>query len=609
MGRVLWKLSNIHVGAGPRSRLRDVSVEVREGVTAVIGQSGAGKTTLLNLLVGFEKADRGEVDCRVAAEGGFHLPVFWSPQDGGLWPHVKARRHLEIVKPRENGIEEMSGILAALDIAEKAQSHPGELSQGEQARLSIARALAARPAVLVLDEPFSSIDPGRMGKYWDVVREHVKRTGASLVFATHSPKAVLAEADRVICLKEGRVLYDGEVEDLYWRPATRELAECLGETNWLEPEELQFWLKRSGNAAVCLRPEQVAVEPARESPLIVKSSRFHGSVAEVVVEHSGNGHARRFYHRPFANTLRPGDSVVVKALLFMLALLLVGCSADSVPALAFREVNVWKMPPDGPRIPAPRSVSAGLDKEIIVLDTAGRVLIFNHDGEIVRQWRMPDTEIGNPEGACLLKDGRIAVADTHYNRVVFFDQEGNVVCKLGRRGEGPGEFGYPVAITQDDRENIYVSEYGSNDRIQKFSKDGEFITAFGGFGTEMGEFQRPSGLVWKSGRIYVADAINARIQVFSDTGDFIGVLDPPEGKADLQIPYDITAGRNGEFYVIEYGGCRISRIDSEGRLLGRYGAAGTGIGEFRTPWGILLDSTDQLIVADTGNRRVVGLRQ
>jgi DNA-binding beta-propeller fold protein YncE len=237
------------------------------------------------------------------------------------------------------------------------------------------------------------------------------------------------------------------------------------------------------------------------------------------------------------------------------------------------------------------------------------VLVYGEDGKVARQWRMPEYEIGNPEGACQLKDGRIAVADTHYNRVVFFDQEGTVVGLLGKKGEGPGEFGYPVAIAQDEEENIYVAEYGSNDRIQKFTRDGEFILSFGGFGTELGEFQRPSGFVWRDGRIYVADAINARIQVFSDTGEFIEILEPPGQKANMQIPYDITSGRNGEFYVIEYGGCRVTRLDREGRVLGRFGGPGTGVGSFRTPWGIVYDSKDRLLVADTGNRRLVELLQ
>ena len=119
-----------------------------------------------------------------------------------------------------------------------------------------------------------TVDPSRVGKYWQSIRRYVTERGASLVFATHSPRAVLAEAQRVICLREGRVLYNGEVEGLYWNAATPELAECLGEANWLEPEAARLWLRREEAAARCFRPEQISVQADEQSPIVVESSRF-----------------------------------------------------------------------------------------------------------------------------------------------------------------------------------------------------------------------------------------------------------------------------------------------------------------------------------------------
>jgi DNA-binding beta-propeller fold protein YncE len=142
--------------------------------------------------------------------------------------------------------------------------------------------------------------------------------------------------------------------------------------------------------------------------------------------------------------------------------------------------------------------------------------------------------------------------------------------------------------------------------VQKFTADGKFLLSFGSFGTNAGEFQRPSGLVWRDGKIYAADAFNNRIQVFSDDGKFLKILDAP-GQS-LQLPYDIKLGADDSLYAIEYGAGRVTRLDLNGQVLARYGSTGTGLGQFSTPWGIAVDSQKNIFVADTGNRRVVELQ-
>ena len=296
------------------------------------------------------------------------------------------------------------------------------------------------------------------------------------------------------------------------------------------------------------------------------------------------------------------------SLMLLVPLIAAGCGAASAEnSIDVLEVKVWSMPPDGSAIPAPRAVHVTADEELYVLDDAGRVLVFSLDGKLVRQWRMPESDVGNPEGLCLLADGRLAVADTHYHRVVFFDRKGNVVGMLGEKGEGPSQFIYPVAVTTDNSGNLYVGEYGGNDRVQKFDPEGRYLLEFGGFGTGPGEFQRPSGLVWHDGRVYVVDAFNNRIQVFSDEGRLLETAAETGSSAGLHYPYDIARSPSGDLFVVEYGAGRVSRFDLEGRLLGRYGSTGTGTGQFRTPWGIAAES-DRLFVADTGNRRIVELK-
>ncbi|MBC8096411.1 MAG: ABC transporter ATP-binding protein, partial [Akkermansiaceae bacterium] len=192
---VLWRLERVSLSP---SRLQEVSLTIPRGVTAVLGWSGAGKTSLLNLLAQFEQPDAGRI---------IGTPtIAWVPHSGGLWPHCTVREHLRIACPSGTGIE---ATLAAFDLAEKAQARPHELSQGEQARLAVARALVAGAEVLIMDEPLAHVDPARIGDYWRAIREALAISGATLVFSTHDPDIAVGEAAEAICLAAGRVIHAG----------------------------------------------------------------------------------------------------------------------------------------------------------------------------------------------------------------------------------------------------------------------------------------------------------------------------------------------------------------------------------------------------------------
>lgn len=277
------------------ARLREVSLTIQPGITAVLGQSGAGKTSLLNLLAGFEKPDAGVLrgDTRVA----------WAPLGDGLWPGCTAREHLT-----ECGGKDPDALLAAFDLAHVADARPPKLSRGEQSRLALARALAMPGRTLVLDEPLAHVDSARAGKYWDVIRGHVARDGVSLVFATHSPDTALAVAQRTVCLHEGRAIYAGPVTELYERPGDESLANILGPANWLTPGESLTWLGAACDAARCVRPERLSIAPGGGGFTVV-ASRFAGAFAETELRHP-RGVTRVFIHRP-PTALRPGAAVTI----------------------------------------------------------------------------------------------------------------------------------------------------------------------------------------------------------------------------------------------------------------------------------------------------------
>ncbi len=294
----LWTLDRVSLGP---ARLRDASLEIRRGVTAILGWSGAGKTSLLNVLVGFEKPARGII--------AGPRTVAWAPQNGGLWPHCTVREHLQIVRAPA---AEIDATLEAFDLAERSAAKPGELSAGERARLAVARALLMKAEAVVLDEPLTHVDPARVDGYWKIVREHLAASGASLVFATHEPERVLGEASRVVCLHAGAVLHVGAVAALYSDPGSPELMSALGPGNWLTAAEAELWLDESGDEARCFRPEQIAIEPAHISPIVVSAAHFRGAIAEVELHHLGAATRRRFFHRPSGPLLREGEPAMIR---------------------------------------------------------------------------------------------------------------------------------------------------------------------------------------------------------------------------------------------------------------------------------------------------------
>jgi iron(III) transport system ATP-binding protein len=615
MNEPLWRLECALLPGRHRPRLDTVTLDIPAGVTAILGPSGAGKSSLLGLLAGFESIHAGRiVRCFDAPEG--RLPLFWAPPNDGLWPHLTVGAHLrEVLPSRLADGSKIVDLLSSFDLEDKIDALPDQLSQGEAQRLALARALAADPAVLVLDEPLVHVDPAREWKYWDLVQKHRReRAPVSIVFSTHSPETVIREAENVVCLDEGRVVYSGSVQQLYSEPPSAELAWSLGPINWVAAAECPTWLKTDAPALKTgvpadrrLRPEQLGIAPCADSSLVVEGARICGGVAEIDLLDEQSGQQRRFFHRPEAQGWRPGDRVLLKVLALLLSCLLsAGCAESSAaPQLPVRGVTTWSVPANGASIPAPRAVHATAAGEIYVLDNAGRVLVYDENGKILRQWWMPDYSVGRPEKIVRLRDGRLVVADTHYHRIVFFNDQGEVLEKRGSLGHEPGQYIYPVAVVEDDSENLYVGEYGDNDRVQKFDKEGNFLLQFGSQGTLPGQFQRPSGMLWHAGKIYIVDAFNNRIQVFSEAGEFLEVLGGAEG--NLNYPYDIAMSAQEELFVVEYAAGRVSKFDLGGKLLGRFGVSGSSEGEFSTPWGMTVDAQSRVFVADTGNRRVVRL--
>lgn len=310
---VIFRLEDLTLETGPTVRLRGVTLEIHSGVTAVMGPSGAGKSSLLSVLAGMESPANGRLeaarDVAADAESG-QLPLYWAPEGGGLWSHLTTAEHIEAVLPEENA-NEADKWLQLFDLQHRRQARPGTLSQGERSRLSVARCLAARPAVILMDEPLAHVDSERLPKYWEIIRDTVRTTGSPFLFTSHEAPVVLREADSVICLNQGKVAYSGTVTSLYADPPTRMLAELLGPCNWFDARHPDILPKspvcsaqheqdssasddaESGSFGV--RPEHLHLTVDPESSLTVVRSRSLGMMTRSTLQ-TGSDVTRTVLH-------------------------------------------------------------------------------------------------------------------------------------------------------------------------------------------------------------------------------------------------------------------------------------------------------------------------
>jgi DNA-binding beta-propeller fold protein YncE len=216
-----------------------------------------------------------------------------------------------------------------------------------------------------------------------------------------------------------------------------------------------------------------------------------------------------------------------------------------------------------------------------------------------------------------------------------FSPTGHLLAQWGQRGTNAGQFMLPRAVAVNSHDEIYVSEYGVTERVQRFalgtsasrpanlagselagadggissgsdSTTGQFLNSFGHAGNQPGELNRAEGLfVDRSGQLYVADSCNHRIEIFSREGNFIRAYGKAgSGKGELSYPYDICVDGAGRQYVCEFGNSRIQVFDAQDQPIEIIGGPGAGPGQFSNPWSIALDSAGNLYVADALNHRV-----
>jgi iron(III) transport system ATP-binding protein len=235
-------ISGVHKSFGPHSVLTDLDLEIPAGsLTAILGPSGSGKTTLLRVLAGFEQADAGTIsigDTVVDSPAGHVVPekrrIGYVPQEGSLFPHLTVAANVGFgLPPRERLGQRTTDLLASVGLANLGKRYPHQLSGGQQQRVALARALAIQPAVVLLDEPFASLDAHLRASIRTDVQQIFREAGTTALLVTHDQDEALAIADRVAVLRNGRIAQYSAPHELYSRPLDSELAQFIGDANLL----------------------------------------------------------------------------------------------------------------------------------------------------------------------------------------------------------------------------------------------------------------------------------------------------------------------------------------------------------------------------------------
>jgi len=298
---------------GDRPAVHDVSFTVQPGeFISLVGESGSGKTTLLRLIAGLEMTNTGSIslDGRQLAGQGVHVApekrgvglVF---QHHALFPHLTVAGNVSFGLGKASAsarLRRVSEMLELVGLPEAySRRYPHELSGGERQRVALARALAINPGVLLLDEPFSSLDPLLRESLRDETRRVLKACSATAILVTHHTRDALAVSDRIAVMHLGVLEQEGAPEDVYHHPVNGYVASLFGPCNfltleettdvnhrqkWVRPDELQLASLDQNRVVMSGRVTQVTYGGGCQDVTLL--CEHLGEKREIKVCHKGN---------------------------------------------------------------------------------------------------------------------------------------------------------------------------------------------------------------------------------------------------------------------------------------------------------------------------------
>jgi iron(III) transport system ATP-binding protein len=291
---------------GSKAVLRGLDLEVRPGtITAVLGPSGVGKTTLLRSIAGFEQIDGGTISLhgRLVAGPAANVPperrrLGYVPQEGALFPHLSVAANVSFGLARAERGHRVDELLELVGLGGFNKRMPHELSGGEQQRVALARALAPRPDTVLLDEPFSALDPALRTSLRTDIGRALRASETTALLVTHDQLEALSLADSVAVMRDGRLIQTGDPATVYQQPVDAEVAQFVGDAILLSAEladgqarcalgtlSIRGTQNYRGSGTIMLRPEQLLLDAGDSGvEAEVRSITYYGHDADVLLD-------------------------------------------------------------------------------------------------------------------------------------------------------------------------------------------------------------------------------------------------------------------------------------------------------------------------------------
>lgn len=324
-------VKNLNVSYGKNHILKDVNLDINSGeFVSILGKSGCGKTTLIKSIAGLLETDNGDInifDKNVAGlppEKRQTVIVF---QDLRLFPHMNVEDNIAFalkLKKMDKAVikEKVEKLLDQVRLSGYEKRKVSRLSGGQMQRVALARALGAEPKLLLLDEPFASLDEDLRKEMGELVRRLHRENGITTVMITHDKEEAMELSDRLALMEEGRILAIDSPERLYNSPKDEKIAAMLGdvnlfcgkvEGNTFTSDIISFKTdKKEGEYRLLLRPSELTVDKWGEMGIKVRLRQisFRGEITELVLETGDNEYKVRLHYGDFIKLdIKAGDEV------------------------------------------------------------------------------------------------------------------------------------------------------------------------------------------------------------------------------------------------------------------------------------------------------------
>lgn len=332
-------IENLRFAYGERAVIDDVSLTLERGeIVCLLGPSGCGKTTLLRVIAGLEKESSGRIVSggRLLADANVAVTpeargIGYVFQDYALFPHLTVAENIAFGLAHLPAAERRATVMRLLQtmlLASYADSYPHMLSGGQQQRVALARALAREPTVVLMDEPFSGMDPALRAEIREELLSLLRAAKATVLLVTHDAEEALWMADRLFLMKDGRIVQSGTPQELYFHPQDLWVARFIGEGNVLRGSARDGRVHTrlgdiagegfadGASASVFVRPEAIDMgAPTSDLPrAVVREVRLYGAncAVELALETEGAPDLIVFARVPSYAAPEPGDSVGIR---------------------------------------------------------------------------------------------------------------------------------------------------------------------------------------------------------------------------------------------------------------------------------------------------------